>query len=133
MNILLTILLALYPTMFAYQTIPLSWMKAINDLSKSGTSAYFLIHLIVFGAIFFIIYSSFKKFISLGFLGGSKRGVLAVTLLTIFTVAVALIGFYNVLPGSILYNAPVFLNKYLLVNPFTFLWLFVPFIYLFFD
>jgi len=53
--------------------------------------------------------------------------------MTIFMLALAVIAFYNLLPGNIIYDSPSYIDAYLLKNPYTFLALIAPFLYLFFD
>lgn len=73
-----------------------------------------------------------RKFISLGY-GGGRRGVVGIVLMTVFTVALSLISFYNILPGNLIYATPNLIENYVLKNPYTFIALVAPFIYLFFD
>lgn len=133
MNKLLTFLLTLYPTMFLYGAIPSTWKAMLNGFAVAGSSASFFIHLAVFGIIFFIAYKVIDRYVSFGYLGGSKRGALGLIIALLLTIGVLLVVFYNLLPGNAIYPSPVFINTYILQNPFTFLVLALPFAYLFFN
>jgi hypothetical protein len=133
MSHLLTILLAFYPTIFLYSSIPQTWMKKVDALAATGTPMFFFVHLAVFGALFFVIHSVLKKFLGGSIARSPRSGAVGVILMTVFTLAIVAIAFYNVLPGDILYHSPALVDKYLLKNPYTLIALVAPFIYLFFD
>lgn len=132
MHLLLTILLAFYPTIFIYTSIPSSWMSKVDALAPAGMG-FFLAHLGLFVLVFFVVHMVFRKFISFSYGRGLRTGILGVALITAFTAALALIAFYNVLPGDIVYNSPSWVDAYLLKNPFTAIALAAPWVYLFFE
>ncbi|MFA6297323.1 MAG: hypothetical protein WC629_02055 [Candidatus Paceibacterota bacterium] len=131
MNNLLAILLSFYPAIFLYSIIPATYIKKIDALSSAPT-VLFAIHLVVLAFIFFVIHTSFKRLVSFGYLSGTKRGFVGISIMTIFIALVDIIVFYIVLPGATLYHAPVFIQKYLLTEPYTLIAYFLPFVYLFF-
>lgn len=132
MQYLLTIILSFYPTLFIYASIPAVWMKWVDGIIPNG-NGFFFVHLALFAVIFFFIYKVITRFVSLGYFGRTGRGLLDVVLMTIFTLALAVIAFYNLLPGNIIYDSPSYIDAYLLKNPYTFIALVAPFLYLFFD
>jgi hypothetical protein len=132
MYILLTLLLSFYPAIFIYSSIPAAWMKKIDAFAPTGNMP-FIVHAAVFAVIFFLAYNVFKKYISLGYRNSGRSGVLGIILLAVFNAALALITFYNILPGNTVYASPALLDTYLLKNPYTFIALILPFGYLFFD
>jgi len=131
MQILLTIVLSFYPSLFLYTSIPTPWMKWIDGILPTG-AGFFFVHLVVFLLIFALAYIVLSKYISLGYFS-SRKGIVGMILMTVFALALALIALYNVLPQNTFYAAPQFLNDYLLKNPYTSIAFFVPWIYLFFD
>lgn len=132
MQILLTILLSFYPSLFLYSSVIGVFGKNLASIAASGFP-YLLAHLLVFGVIFFVVHTILKKLISYGYYGATKRGFLGILIMTILTLAVAIIAFYEFLPGSILYPAPALIKTYLLANPYQLIALLLPFGYLFFD
>lgn len=128
---LLSIILSFYPTFFIYSSIPSSWMRWIDGLVPGG-SGFFLVHLAVFGIIFFLSYSVISKYISLGYMGRS-RGLFGIILMTAFAAALGIIGFYSILPGNMLYESPGFVDNFLLKNPYLFIAFIAPLAYLYFD
>lgn len=131
MNILFNLIFSFYPTAFIYQSIPDAYIKKLDALAPSGF-LYFALHLALFGFIFFVSYVGTKKFIFLGF-GEHRRGFLAVAAFVVLTLALAAITFWNILPGSTVYEAPALIEKYLLSNPWNLIALILPFVYFFFD
>ena len=131
MNNLLVVLLSFYPSVFLYSAIPTSLMKKVNAFSTSSFAS-FIIHLIILALLFFVVHTVLKKVVSFGYMGGSKRGFVGVSLMTLLIVFVGTIVFYTVLSGATLYKAPLFVQKYLLTEPYTFIAYLLPYIYLFF-
>ncbi len=132
MQYVLTILISFYPTIFLYASIPQAWMKWIDDIIPAGNGSFF-VHLAVFALIFFFIYRVFAKFVMHGYYATFPRGIFSNLLYCFFALLLAVIVFYNVLPGDILYDAPKLLDNYLLKNPYTFIAFIAPIAYLFFD
>ena len=132
MQYLLTIILSFYPTLFLYASVPAVWMKWVDGIIPTG-KGFFFVHLALFAVIFFLVYKVLSRFISLGYFINTGRGLMRIVLMTIFMLALAVIAFYNLLPGNIIYDSPSYIDAYLLKNPYTFLALIAPFLYLFFD
>ena len=132
MNILLNLIISFYPVTFIYQSILRIYEKKLEGIAPSGFS-YFLVHLVVFGLVFFVVYVGIKKLVSLHFASQSRKGILSNVLMVLFTFVLASIAFWDVLPGGLIFKAPLFIQKYILVSPFDLIWLVVPFIYFFFD
>jgi hypothetical protein len=129
---LLVFLFSLYPTSFIYNTIPSAYLEKLDSLAPAGFM-FFVAHLIVFGIIFFVVYSVLKKFITIGFMTRSKTNFIGITLAVLMILAVVVIIFYTVLPGASVYAAPKLVDDYILSQPFTLILLLLPFGYLFFD
>ena len=129
---LLVILFSLYPTTFIYNAIPNAYMTKLDNLASTGLM-FFVAHLIVFGLIFFVVYSVFKKFITIGFMSSGKTNFVGISLIVLMMLAVVTIIFYTVLPGESVYAAPKLVEDYILSQPFTLILLLLPFGYLFFD
>ncbi len=123
MHILLSLILSFYPALFVYQSLPLAWAKQLDILT---------LKFLAFALIFACTYLVMKKFVSLGY-HIPRSGILRGVLLTVFTVVLALISFYVFLPGETVYASPKILDSYVLKNPYMFLWLIAPFVYLFFE
>ncbi len=132
MQYLLTIILSFYPALFIYASMPYAWMKWVDGIIPAG-SGFFFVHLALFLVIYFVSYKVLSRFISLGYFGRTGRGLFGIILLTIFMVALMAITFYNLLPGNIVYDSPSYIDAYLLKNPYSFIALVAPFVYLFFD
>ncbi len=132
MQYVLTILLTFYPTLFLYASIPEAWMKWIDNIIVAGSGSFF-VHLAVFALIFFLIYRVLAKFVMHGYYATFPRGIFSNLVYCILTLLIAIIAFYNVLPGDIIYDAPKLLDNYLLKNPYTFIAFLAPVAYLFFD
>lgn len=129
---LLVILFTLYPTTFIYNSIPSAYADKLDSLAPAGFT-FFLAHLIVFGIIFFLVYSVLKKFITIGFMSSGKTNFIGISLIVLMILAVVTIIFYTVLPGQAVYASPKFVDDYVLSQPFTLILLLLPFGYLFFD
>lgn len=123
MYILLTILLSFYPAILIYTSIPPAWTKNADKL----------VLFIAFASIFALCHLVMRKFISVGYMRGPRGGVLGIVLMTVFTAALAVITFYNILPGNEVYAAPAFLNMYVLKNPWAWVAFIAPFGWLFFE
>jgi hypothetical protein len=132
MSILLTLLFSFYPAIFIYSSIPAAWMKKVDAFAPTGNMP-FIVHAAVFAIVFFFAYNVLKKYVSLGYRNAGRGGMLGITLLAVFNAALALITFYNILPGETLYASPALLDTYLLKNPYTFIAFAAPWLYLFFD
>ena len=132
METLLVTLLTFYPSIFIYASIPEEWMRGVGGIIPTG-AGFFLVHLILFSFIFFVVYMVLRKFISVSYFGTARRGFLGKGLMLVFVFALALIAFYYILPGNIIYDSPEVLDQYLLRNPYTLLALVAPFLFLFFD
>ncbi len=132
MQYVLTILLSFYPTFFIYLSIPESWMKWLDGIIPAG-SGFFFVHLAVFALIFFFIYRVLAKFVMHGYYATYPRGIMSNLIYSVLTLLLAVIAFYNILPGELIYDAPKLLDSYLLKNPYTFVAFLAPVAYLFFD
>ncbi len=129
---LLVFLFSLYPTVFLFNAIPAKYVSMLDNFASTGL-VFFISHLIVFGIIFFIVHTVFRKFITIGFMRSSKTNIFGLSLIVLMLVAVAIIVFYQVLPGQSLYTSPKLINDFILTQPFTIIILLLPFGYLFFD
>lgn len=131
MNNLLVVLLSFYPSLFLYSAILSQYRKNLDSFASSGF-VYFAVHFVVLAFIFFIVHTGLKKLVSFGYLSGAKRGFVGISIMTLLVALIVVIVFYNFLPGATLYPAPLFIQKYLLAQPYTLIAYILPFIYLFF-
>ena len=131
MNNLLAILLSFYPSLFLYSVILSEYKKNLDGIVSSGF-AFFAVHFVVFAFLFFVVHTALKKLLSFGYLGGFKRGFVGISIMTLLVAFIAIIIFYNYLPGATLYPAPHFIQKYLLAQPYNLIAYILPFVYLFF-
>jgi hypothetical protein len=129
---LLVFLLALYPTVFLYNAIPNVYIDKLDNLAQSGL-LFFVSHLIVFGIIFFVIHSVMRRFVSVGYMSSGKTSLIGLAIFSLMVLAVVIIVFYQVLPGTAVYAAPDLVTSYILSQPYTLILLLLPFGYLFFD
>ncbi len=132
METLLVTLLSFYPSIFIYASIPENWKKGLGSILPTGVG-FFMIHFLLFAFIFFIVYMVLRKFISVSYFGSARRGFLGKGLMVVLVIALALIAFYYILPGNVIYDSPEVLDLYLLRNPFILFVLIMPFLFLFFD
>lgn len=130
MYILLTILLSFYPAIFIYGHVPADLMKKVDALAPAG-SAFFFFHLALFAVIFFLVHAVIRKFVSIGY--RRPGSVIGLALMSVFVLALALIALYDVLPGSMIYEMPRWVEEYLLKDSFMAAMILIPFVYLFFD
>ena len=132
MNILLNLILAFYPALLIFTSIPETYLLKIDKLIGTSPSSfvYFGLHAILFLVIYFLAYTSFKKFLSLRY---SSRGLLSIILYSVFFVGLVLLTFYTILPGALIYSAPYWVTHYVLSQPYSLIILAIPLLYLFFE
>jgi len=129
---LLVILFSLYPTIFLFRAIPDAYISMLDNFATSDL-LFFVSHTILFGLIFFLVFSVFKKFITVGFMNMGKTNFLGLSLISLMLLAIITIVFYQVLPGEFVYASPKFVDDFILKQPFSLIILILPFAYLFFD